>query len=136
MCNDQTATDVSWAIEEFAQIKLNDARLNRRCSDLAAALEQQPTESINQACEDWADTKAAYRFFGNPGVSPADILAPHQRCTLERIKHYERVLAIQDTTFFNYTHHPQTKGLGEIGQKQQAQRGFGMHSTLIVTPTG
>jgi hypothetical protein len=45
-------------------------------------------------------------------------------------------LAVQDTTFFNYTHHPQTEGLGEIGTKRQQQRGFGMHSTLAVTPDG
>ncbi|MEW5959716.1 MAG: hypothetical protein AB1801_18480 [Chloroflexota bacterium] len=46
------------------------------------------------------------------------------------------VLAVQDTTFFNYSHHPHTEGLGEIGNKKQQQRGFGLHSTLVVTPTG
>jgi hypothetical protein len=43
---------------------------------------------------------------------------------------------VQDTSFLNYTHHPQTEGLGEIGTKAQNQRGFGMHSTLAVTPEG
>jgi hypothetical protein len=36
----------------------------------------------------------------------------------------------------NYTHHPQTEGLGEIGTKAQNQRGFGMRTTLAVTPEG
>ena len=54
-----------WAAIEFADVELNDARLNRRCQELAVALGQQPDAPINQACEDWADTKAAYRFFGN-----------------------------------------------------------------------
>jgi hypothetical protein len=36
----------------------------------------------------------------------------------------------------NYTHHPETKGLGEIGAKGQNQRGFGLHTTLAVTPEG
>jgi hypothetical protein len=49
---------------------------------------------------------------------------------------HEVVLAIQDTTFFNYSHHPQTAELGEVGNKKQKQRGFGMHSTLAVTPGG
>ena len=49
---------------------------------------------------------------------------------------YPLVLAIQDTTFFNYTAHPHTDGLGEIGKKDQQQRGFGMHTTLAVTPDG
>jgi len=44
---------------------LKDARLNRRCQDLAVSLGQQPNAPINQACEEWSDTKAAYRFFDN-----------------------------------------------------------------------
>jgi predicted transcriptional regulator len=54
---------ISWATEEFSKIRLKDKRLNQRCKKVAVALEQQSTEPINQACEDWADTKAAYRFF-------------------------------------------------------------------------
>jgi hypothetical protein len=116
---------------------LKDARLNRRCQELAVALGQQPDAPINQACEDWADTKAAYRFFGNSKkVTPAGISASHHQRTVERMSQQGLVLALQDTTFFNYTHHPQTEGLGEIGNKKQQQRGFGMHSTLVVTPAG
>lgn len=128
--------DPSWAEEEFARVALQDVRLNRRCQVLAGALEQQPTVPINQACEDWADTKAAYRFMDNPKVSPAAIVASHCQRTVERMKAHALVLAVQDTTFFNYTAHPQTEGLGEIGTKEQQQRGFGMHTTLAVTPHG
>jgi hypothetical protein len=128
--------DPSWAEEEFAMVALKDVRLNRRCQALASALEQQPMVPINQACEDWADTKAAYRFMDNPKVSPAAILAPHCQRTVERMKAHSLVLAVQDTTFFNYTPHPQTEGLGEIGKKEQHQRGFGMHTTLALTPHG
>jgi hypothetical protein len=109
--------DPSWAEEEFAAVALNDIRLNRRCQVLASVLEQQPMVPINQACEDWADTKAAYRFMDNPKVSPAAIVAPHCQRTVERMKAHSLVLAVQDTTFFNYTSHPQTEGLGEIGKK-------------------
>jgi hypothetical protein len=131
------ALEEQWAALEFANVELQDARLNRRCQELAVALGQQPTAYINQACEDWADTKAAYRFFGNTKkVTPAGISAPHQQRTVERMRQHSLVLAVQDTTFFNYTHHPQTEGLGEIGTKKQQQRGFGLHSTLAVTPAG
>jgi Transposase DNA-binding/Transposase Tn5 dimerisation domain len=129
--------DEQWAALEFADVELEDARLNRRCQELAVALGQQPMTYINQACEDWADTKAAYRFFGNTKkVTPAGISAPHQQRTVERMSQHPLVLAVQDTTFFNYTHHPHTEGLGEIGTKKQQQRGFGLHSTLAVTPAG
>ena len=128
--------DEQWSVEEFAQVELQDVRLNRRCQELAVSLGRQPNAPINQACEEWADTKAAYRFFDNDDITRGGILAPHQQCTVERMRKHELVLAVQDTTFFNYTHHPQTKGLGEIGTKKQKQRGFGMHSTLAVTPAG
>jgi Transposase Tn5 dimerisation domain/Transposase DNA-binding len=91
---------------------------------------------INQACEDWADTKAAYRLMDNPKVSPASLLAPHRQRTVERLRAYPVVLAVQDTTFLNYTTHAQTTGLGEIGTKAQAQRGLGLHTTLALTPQG
>jgi hypothetical protein len=126
----------TWAAEEFAEVDFIDERLNYRCQKLAEALGQQPTASINQACEDWADSKAAYRFFENPDVSPEQILHPHSERSVERMKGYKIVLAIQDTTFFNYTHHPETQGLGEIGTKVTNQRGFGLHSTLAVAPSG
>lgn len=136
MASKQKNGNKSWAIEEFSKIDLQDKRLDRRCQKVAEALEQQSTESINQACEDWADTKAAYRFFDNPKVSPDQILAPHYQRTVKRMELHPLVLAVQDTTFLNYTHHPQTEGLGEIGTKVQNQRGFGMHTTLAITPEG
>jgi len=132
----QKSDNISWATEEFSKIRLEDKRLNQRCKRVAEALEQQSTEPINQACEDWADTKAAYRFFDNPKVSPDQILAPHYQRTVKRMKLHALVLAVQDTSFLNYTHHLQTEGVGEIGTKAQNQRGFGMHSTLAVTPQG
>jgi len=96
----------------------------------------QPSGPINQACEDWADTKAAYRFFDNDKVTPERIRAPHHRRTVERMVPHKQVLAVQDTTFLNYTHHPQTEELGAIGNKRQRQHGFGMHSTLAMTTQG
>ena len=131
----QTA-ERSWAVEEFGQVDLKDERLNLRCQELAEDLGQQPTAPINQACEDWAASKAAYRFVDNEKVTPGKILEPHSERTVERMREYKTVLAIQDTTFLNYTHHPETQDLGEIGAKTQKQRGFGLHSTLAVTPSG
>jgi hypothetical protein len=54
--------DEQWAVVEFADVELNDARLNRRCQELATALGQQPSAPINQACEDWADTTVALSY--------------------------------------------------------------------------
>jgi len=130
------SSEYRWCLDEFAGVELHDARLNARCSELAVQLAMQPSLSVNQACEGWADAKAAYRFFDNDEVTPERIQAPHQQRTVERMAQYPRVLAVQDTTFLNYTHHPKTEGLGPIGKKSQKQRGFGLHSTLAVLPGG
>jgi hypothetical protein len=130
------SSEQQWCCDEFDTVELQDARLNRRCNELAVELAEQPQGPINQACEDWAATKAAYRFFDNDKVTPAGIRAPHHQRTVERMKQHPRVLAVQDTCFLNYTQHPKTTGLGSIGAKSQQQRGCGMHSTLAVTPQG
>lgn len=125
--------DVGWSVREFDGLDLGDARLNRRLLTLAEAFGAQPQAPINQASADWQDTKAAYAFFANSHALPTEILAPHQQRTLERMAAHPLVLAIQDTTFLNYTHHPATSGLGPIGA---GQRGLVMHSTLVATPQG
>lgn len=136
MFDNLATSDNQWAAKEFAHVELKDGRLNWRCQVLASALAQQPDLPINQVCEDWADTKAACRFFANKKVTPERILAPHRQRTVSRMSQHPLVLAVQGTTFFNYTHHPHTEELGEIGNKKQKQQGFGMHSTLAITPTG
>ncbi|MCI0554308.1 MAG: IS4 family transposase [Anaerolineae bacterium] len=136
MSEEHQDAEVGWAVEEFSEVDLDDKRLDRRCQELAEKLGKQPMVSINQACEDWADSKAAYRFVDNEKVSARKLLKPHTTRTIERMKNHKLVLAVQDTTFLNFTSHPKTKGLGEIGAKKQHQRGFGLHSTLIVTPQG
>ena len=74
MASKKKSGDISWTVEEFSKVNLQDKRLNKRCQKIASDLEQQPTDPINQACEDWADTKAAYRFCDNPKVTPAKII--------------------------------------------------------------
>lgn len=136
LIDNQPTSDDRWAAEELAAIELHDARLNRRCQELAVAFGHPADAPINQACEDWADTKAAYRFFDNANVAPEKILKPHSQRTVERLRAYPLVLAVQDSSYLDYTHHPHTQGLGEIGSKKLQLRGFGLHTTLAVTPQG
>src|SRR5215213_1013363 len=125
--------DAGWSVREFHDVDLGDARLNRRLLALAETFGAHPTAPINQASDDWYATKAAYGFFANPKALPAELLAPHQERTLQRMQAHNLVLLAQDTTFLNYTHHPATSGLGSIGG---GQRGLVMHSTLAFTPQG
>lgn len=126
----------SWSAAEFAGLALGDQRLNARLIATATQLAAQPTAPINQACGDWAAAKGAYRLFQNPKVTAAEVLAPHQARTRARMRGHALVLAVQDTTYLDYTAHPQTTGLGPIGTEAQNLRGLVMHSTEVLTPAG
>lgn len=135
MEHEQT-TNKSWLAYELRCVALGDERLNWRLVDSGTKLAARPGLSINQACDDWADTKATYRLFANENTTAAKILAPHQHRTGERMASHARCLAIQDTSLLDYSHHPQTSGLGPIGTTQQQSQGLVMHSVLVTTLTG
>lgn len=133
---------MSWATDEFDHVDLGDKRLDSRLAKLCDAFSEAPESPINQACEDWHETKAAYRFFQNEKVDVERIMAAHRAKTSARATGHETVLAIQDTGYLVYTHHPQTTGLGEISLKKGKNkdkiysRGLVMHTRLAVTDKG
>ncbi len=126
----------AFAREEFGQSDLGDARLDDRLQKLVEKLAADPGMSIPKAMGDWSQAKAAYRFFANDDVTREKILDPHYRATSKRLTEMESVLVVQDSCFLNYTHHPATEGLGNIGSKGQKNqlRGVIIHSALAVEP--
>jgi hypothetical protein len=54
--------------------------------------------------------------------------------TKARLAGHKRVLLLQDTTSFNFSHHPATEGLGRLENGQMV--GFFAHSTLAVSESG
>ena len=137
-----TDYETGWAEEEFAGVELGDARLNARLIRLCGRLSEAPESPINQACKDWAETKAAYRFFNNENVSTDEVFAAHRRKTADRVKGYNTVLALQDTSYLVYTSHSTTTGLGQIAfQKGQNvdriySHGLAMHICFAITTQG
>ena len=121
---------MSWAATEFESIDLGDPRRNRRATRLVERLSANPTASIPQACGDWADTIAAYRFFGNDEVQWADILAPHIESSTARMAAHPVVLCIQDTTELDFNGQ-EANGLGPLSY--EAQRGMYVHPTYAVS---
>ena len=127
----QGEAEQSWVAAELGDVDLGDKRLNWRLLDTATKLAGQPTASIPQACEDWADTKATYRLFANEKVTAEKVLEPHFARTTVRLAGEAVVLAVQDTSYLNYTHHPKTAGLGPIGTEQQQLQGLVMHTRTL-----
>ncbi|NQV32509.1 MAG: IS4 family transposase [Phycisphaeraceae bacterium] len=133
---------MGWAADEFNEVDLGDKRLNARLVKLCDSFSEAPESPINQACEDWAETKAAYRFFQNENVDVGQIMAAHCDKTSMRATNHSTILALQDTSYLVYTNHPKTQGLGKISMKKGKQidkiysRGLVMHTCLAVTTEG
>lgn len=138
---------IAWFDRELAGVSLADERLNKRLRKLVAQIGSAVGESIPLVCQDWANTKAAYRFFSNDRVSEADILAGHFQSTRERVIAIDDpVLVLHDTTEFSYQRENSaaigiTKSINSGRDKAGRLRshtvcGILMHSSLAVTTEG
>jgi hypothetical protein len=127
-----------WAQQEFGRVRLRDRRHRERLFTVARDFYAQPGANIPQACHSRAKTKAAYRFFKHKGVKMDAILSSHYHCTMERIAREKTpvVLAVQDTTSFNYDTHADMEGLGPINKHVDGAQGILMHDTLAYTAEG
>lgn len=129
----------SWVQQEVGEAQLGHAARTKRLVQRVEDLIAHPAESVPQACEDWAATKGAYRFWDNPHVEAAAIRGAHIERTLARCRGQEMILAIQDTTDLDDSTHPATKGLGHLQGKRtkgKLPQGLKVHSALAVSPQG
>ena len=136
----------SWLDTELSACQFADARLTKRFKTLAEQLSEGRGETIPMACQDWASTKAAYRFFSNEKVGEQEILAGHFQATRQRFQATPgTILVLHDTTEFSF----QREDVRSIGvthrnhSKDSSGRprlrtlcGIHMHSSLAVTTGG
>ena len=120
-----------------------DERLGKRLGMMLQQLSDGTAESIPLACQDWANTKAAYRFFGNERVTEEDIMAGHFRSTRERFGGVGgTVLVLHDTTQLSYRRenigllHKPKHGPTDRWRREHPLCGISMHSSLVVTQAG
>src|SRR4051812_12923526 len=128
--------------EDLGGCQFRDARLGRRFQKLVRQLETRLGQSIPLACQDWTNTKAAYRFLSNRRGSEGNILSGHFQATRDRVAATDGpILILHDTTeFVYYRESAQALGVLKKGFKGRAQpyavRGVLMHSSLAVTTQG
>ena len=121
-----------WIEDELVTADLGDSRLQKRMKIILERLVESPMVSIKSAFKGWAEVIAAYRFINNNQTTVESILKPHQNATLQRIKEYERVLMVQDTTELDYSTKKSLKGTGPLSSTNR--QGFFAHNHLIITP--
>ena len=139
--------DDSWVDREIGECAFKDERLGKRFAALLGQLSSSPGDSIPLVCQDWANTKAAYRFLDNDRVSEAEILGGHFQATRERATATSGpILVMHDTTEFTY----KREDIEAVGKTRiniaGAYRdgmpryitacGILMHSSLAVTTEG
>ncbi|MBM3845761.1 MAG: IS4 family transposase, partial [Verrucomicrobia bacterium] len=138
-----------WIKYETSGCIFPDARLCTRFKSLLGMMAHGIGESIPAACQDWANTKAAYRFFANKRVTTQQILDGHiqstqQRCTAAAAP--GPLLILQDTTEVTC----RRRGTQNVGLLRTFQirpklhriplsfrlHDFLMHSSLVLTTNG
>lgn len=137
-----------WLEDELSRSGLKDARLRKRFKNLLEQLWDGLGQTIPFACQDWANTKAAYRFLSNGRVKEDQILARHFHSTKDRVHAIpeDKILILQDTTEFSY-HRDDQEAIGStrivptgkdlFGKPVQHKKcGILMHSSLAVTTKG
>ena len=141
------AVGASWIDAELAGCALGDKRIGDRLRRRLHQLEGAVGAPLPLACQDWANTKAAYRFLSNERFGEDAILAGHFQAAAGRFAATAGpVLVVQDTTEFSFRWaRPET--IGAIGRastgrdrngnpRTYTQCGLLMHGSFVVTTEG
>ncbi len=106
-------TQTQWLDHDIASCNFKDKRLKERFRKILEQIWNGIGKTIPFPCQDWANTKAAYRFLSNERASEKEILDGHFIATKERVTAQKEgmMLVLQDTTEFSYnSSHPDKIG--------------------------
>ena len=133
--SDEAGTD-AWIDNEVVGCEFEDVRHGKRLRQLLEQLSSKVGAATPWACQDWANTKAAYRFFGNERISESNILAGHFACTRERFSASRGfpLLVLHDTTELSYRHED-TASIGILKKIPAGHKGrAGLYTSCGIMP--
>jgi hypothetical protein len=130
-----------WVDRELDEAEFPDRRPRARLGKFLGDLGRRTGATVPMACQDWAATKAAYRFFSNPRVDEGSILAGHFAATRARFAATAGpILVLHDTSEFSFRRErPEAIGQLSLLKGRHATVtlcGLLMHSSLVLTPEG
>src|SRR3954464_6990673 len=131
----------AWVDRELGGGEFPDRRLTARLAKILGDLGRRIGGTLPAACQDWAATKAAYRFFSNPRVDEGVILAGHFAATKARFAATTGpILVLHDTSEFSFRRE-RPEGIGQLSLLKGRHAtytvcGLLMHSSLVLTPGG
>lgn len=130
-----------WVDHELDGGDFPDRRLKERLGKILGDLGRRIGGTLPAACQDWAATKAAYRFFSNPRVDESVILAGHFAATKARFAATTGpILVLHDTSEFSFQR-DRSEAIGQISlikgrHATHTVCGVLMHSSLVLTRDG
>lgn len=122
-----------WAYQEFTGSIFGDSRCRRSIYYACESLAENASLSFSMALG--SRRKAVSRILHREETTSEGLLRGHIRATKQRCQAYDRVLIASDTSFFDFTSHKATEGLGRLSNRGKGQ-GFLLHSALALTPEG
>lgn len=125
----------AWVVEELEAADLGDKRLNDRLVEVLDGLAKHPNASIPAACNGYAETVGAYRFFDNEKATFDSVLEPHRKQTRVRMAAQAVVIVAQDTTEVDLTR-PEQQVVGAGPLDGGARFGALLHELHAFTPDG
>ena len=148
-CRESSDFRSEWIDNEAVGSQFQDLRHGKRLRQLLEQFSNRVGATTPWACQDWANTKAAYRFFDNDRISEANILAGHFASTQGRFAASSGfpVLILHDTTELSYKHE-EVEPIGILGKipagsplrpgrpHMYTNCGILMHSSLVTTRDG
>ena len=143
----ESSTSSTWIEQDVGGCHFKEVRLGKRFGKLLGIMSDGIGESVPYACQDWANPKAAYRFFSNDQVSEDQIMAGHFQATRDRLSQAgQKILMLHDTCEFSFQREKDSQlgllgrpscGKGKDGRlKHVTVRGILMHSSLAITLDG
>lgn len=131
--SDLIQENVAWIEQELAGCSFPDQRLHQRLQQLLEQFSSRLGESIPFACQDWAHTKAAYRFLSSPKVHEEAILAGHFQATHSRFAAATStpILILHDTTGLTFARKERTLlGMTYKSYMRKSKKGRPLHSVI------
>jgi transposase-like protein/DDE family transposase len=132
-----TPVDTAWAEQEFAHARLGDRRLERRLVAIAAQAAVRPSGLVSVIfADDERAREAAYDFFENERVAPADLARAHHVATARRCADHPFVFCAIDGSSLQYADPDGARGLGALGPRSKGAKGLKTMLGLAVAPDG
>ena len=115
-------------VAAFSELDLGDPRRAQRVRKTVENLASNPRASFPEAMGGAAEIEGGYRLMSSTHVTMPALNDAHAKVTAKRARAAGRVLAIHDTTTFEFKH----ATAEEVGYLNTGKAGFLAHYTLIV----